>query len=252
MQTFRNSSFDLWGRTYDTIKKGMYHWKSTRFAPYLENGSTIYESACGIGMNLYMTLEIMNEVKGIDSLIVHGNEYVDLSVQVANAVFDDSVPFKARKGTICPGDSAHLDFVPSNSFDLVYTGYITPINDPLHLNKGDVNENIKLYREACKGKDWQSIKLTELAQRTQEDFYGRWVEEMTRIAKPDKPVIIEQVSMPVCDEVFDWGGVAKEWWNNVSTHSRYGWDVDPNSIEMEKDTIYRNRYHVFMRKNRLT
>lgn len=125
MQTFRNSSFDLWGRTYDTIKKGMYHWKSTRFAPYLENGSTIYESACGIGMNLYMTLEIMNEVKGIESLIVYGNEYVDLSVQVANAVFDDSVPFKARKGTICPGDSAHLDFVPSNSFDLVYTGYIT-------------------------------------------------------------------------------------------------------------------------------
>jgi hypothetical protein len=165
----------------------------------------------------------------------------------------------------------------SHDLTLLFFDYFifSPINDPLHLNKGDVNENIKLYREACKGKDWQSIKLTELAQRTQEDFYGRWVEEMTRVAKvrklssssltlnmpdltatsysqPDKPVIIEQVSMPVCDEVFDWGGVAKEWWNNVSTHSRYGWDVDPNSIEMEKDTIYRNRYHVFMRKNRLT
>ena len=124
MQTFRNSSFDLWGRTYDTVKNGMYHWKSTRFAPYLENGNSIYESACGIGMNLYMTLEILNQVKGIESLIVYGNEYVDLSVEVANAVFDLN-PFKARKGTICPGDSAHLDFVPSNSFDLVYTGYIT-------------------------------------------------------------------------------------------------------------------------------
>lgn len=46
-----------------------------------------------------------------------------------------------------------------------------------------MNENIKLYREACKGKDWQSIKLTELAQRAQEDFYGRWIQEMSRIAK---------------------------------------------------------------------
>ena len=59
----------------------------------------------------------------------------------------------------------------------------SPINDPLSLNKGDMNENIKLYREACKGKDWQSIKLTELAQRAQEDFYGGWIQEMSRIAK---------------------------------------------------------------------
>ena len=72
----------------------------------------------------------------------------------------------------------------SHDLTLFFDYFIfSPINDPLHLNKGDVNENIKLYREACKGKDWQSIKLTELAQRTQEDFYGRWVEEMTRIAK---------------------------------------------------------------------
>ena len=70
-------------------------------------------------------------------------------------------------------------------------------------------------------------------------------------SQPGKPVIIEQVSLPVCDEVFDWGGVAKGWWN-VSTISRYNWDVDATSIEMEKDTIFRNRYHVFMRKNGLS
>lgn len=46
-----------------------------------------------------------------------------------------------------------------------------------------MDENLKYYREACEGKDWQSIKLTELAQRAQEDFYGKWVAEMVRIAK---------------------------------------------------------------------
>ena len=125
IQTFRNSSFDAWGRTYDRVKEGMYHWKSTRFAPNLNSGDSIYESACGIGMNLFMTLEIMNEVKGIESLVVYGNEYVSISAEVANAVYDSNPPFKAIKGTICAGDSANIDFVPSNSFDLVYTGYIT-------------------------------------------------------------------------------------------------------------------------------
>lgn len=126
MKTFQNSSFDAWGRTYERVKEGMYHWKSTRFAPFLENGDSIYESACGIGMNLYMTLEILNEVKGLESLVVYGNEYVSVSAEVANVVFDPkNAPFKAVKGTICPGDSANINFVPSNSFDLVYTGYIT-------------------------------------------------------------------------------------------------------------------------------
>lgn len=125
MQTFRNSSFDSWGRTYDRVKRGMYPWKKAKFAPHLNNGDSIYESACGIGMNLYMTLEILNEIKNIETLVVYGNEYVALSAEVANAVFDENPPFGARKGTICPGDSANIDFVPSNSFDLVYTGYIT-------------------------------------------------------------------------------------------------------------------------------
>lgn len=125
MQSFRNSTFDAWGRSYERVKEGMYHWKSTRFAPHLNNGDSIYESACGIGMNLYMTMELLNEVKRIESLVVYGNEYVSASAEVANAVWDQNPPFQARKGTICTGDSANIDFVPSDSFDLVYTGYIT-------------------------------------------------------------------------------------------------------------------------------
>lgn len=70
---------------------------------------------------------------------------------------------------------------------------------------------------------------------------------MVRIAKPGKAVIVEQVSHPYCDEYRDWGGVAKEWWKPAI--EQYGWDVDPASIIMEKDEIFTNRYHVFMRKN---
>jgi hypothetical protein len=123
MQTFRNSTFDSWGRTYEQVKGVMYHWKTAKFAPHVENGDSIYESACGIGMNLFMTLEILHEVKGIDSLAVYGNEYVTLSAEVANAVLGQHG--HVEKCKICPGNSADLYFVPSNSFDLVYTGYIT-------------------------------------------------------------------------------------------------------------------------------
>jgi hypothetical protein len=49
---FHQSEFDGWGKTYDFVKSGMYHWKSTRFPKNLKDGDTIYESACGIGLNL--------------------------------------------------------------------------------------------------------------------------------------------------------------------------------------------------------
>jgi hypothetical protein len=55
------------------------------------------------------------------------------------------------------------------------------------------------------------------------------------------------VSKPYCNAYFDWGGVAKEFWKPAI--DEYKWDIDPNSIVMEKDTIFRDRYHVFMRKN---
>ena len=52
LQNFHESEFDGWGKTYDFVKAGMYHWKSTRFPKNLKDGDTIYESACGIGLNL--------------------------------------------------------------------------------------------------------------------------------------------------------------------------------------------------------
>lgn len=58
-----------------------------------------------------------------------------------------------------------------------------PINDPLHLYKGDMNQNIAFYKTLCEGDDRQSMKLSKMAQRAQEDFYGEWVGQMVRIAK---------------------------------------------------------------------
>jgi hypothetical protein len=117
--------FDGWGRTYNQMKEVLYDWKKSQFASNLEDGFSIYESACGHGLNLYATLEIVNEVKGVENLVVYGNEYVPAAAAVSNGLIDEVPPAKAKKGTICAADSTNLDFVPANAFDLVYTGYIS-------------------------------------------------------------------------------------------------------------------------------
>lgn len=63
------------------------------------------------------------------------------------------------------------------------TKHSRPINDPLHVNKGDMNDNLKFYKQLCQGTDRQSVQLSNMAQRAQEEFYGKWVGEMVRIAK---------------------------------------------------------------------
>ena len=251
LATFRDSNFEDWGRTYQEIKQGMTHFKKTYYPPYLQDGSTIYESACGIGLNLYMTLEILQETNGIENLFVYGNELNPVSAEKANAVYDHIAPALSRKGVICPADSAHLGFIPPNSFDLVYTGYVSPLMDPLNFGLG-TTAHFDRYTTLCQSAPdelWAEATLNEISQSRQNDWYGRWVAEMARIAKPGVPVIIEQVSDAYCDAFFDWGGVRKEWWKDMATDDTYGWNVDPSSLVIENDTIFRDRYHVFMLKN---
>ena len=119
LATFRDSDYDAWAKTYQEVKQAMTNFKSTYFPPYLKDGDSIYESACGIGLNLYMTLEILKESHGIQHLYVYGNEFMQASAEKANAIFDHVPPALSRKGVICPADSAHLGFIPPNSFDLV-------------------------------------------------------------------------------------------------------------------------------------
>jgi hypothetical protein len=116
---------DGWGQNYADSKRDLREWKVQQFAPYLKNGSTMFESACGVGRNLYMTLEIAQEVNGAENIItVYGNDYFAASAEMANNVFNMIPPANAQLGTIGAGDSMDLSYVPANAFDLVYTGYI--------------------------------------------------------------------------------------------------------------------------------
>jgi SAM-dependent methyltransferase len=192
MENFCNMEFDNWGRTYNEMKDGMYSWKSHYFKD-LKSNDSIYESACGIGMNLYMTLEILQQF-GITNITISGNDFVPKSVQIAQEIYSRTVNGTPRHvlpssfgqlGGIYEADSTQLDFIPSNSFDLVYTGYISPLNKPLDSTI-DVS---------------QPLVLAKRAQQLQDDWYGKWVGEMIRIAKPGVPIIVEQVSYPyVCSK----------------------------------------------------
>ncbi len=132
MKTFRHMELDDWGHSYAEVKKGMHDWIAQRYAPYLADNSLIYESALGDGLHLHMVLDIMKEVKQIHNITVYGNDRSSGSVQVATALGKQKyLPTGGKLGTICQADSTQLAFVPSESFDLVFTAYIPPLSDPL-------------------------------------------------------------------------------------------------------------------------
>jgi SAM-dependent methyltransferase len=248
LKVFRNTDFDDWGHSYEEFKAGMYDWKGRRFAD-LRTGDAIYESACGIGLNLHMTLEILSETAQVEGLAVYGNELVGESAALARDLMAEHPPAGGRLGTICQADSTNLGFVPADAFDLVYTGYIEPLQDPLGLNETDsyVSNCEEVTTNSDDASDDSKKKFVEQAQQRQNDWYAAWVSEMVRIAKPGAPIIVEQVSYPLCDALFDWGGVEPEFWKKAVR--KYGWDVNRSSIETEVDKMFRKRYHVFMRKN---
>ena len=123
LETFRNNHYDQWFFSWEHVKKSNYDWKSKMYD--VRDGDSVYESASGIGLNLYQTMEILHEANGIKSLVLYGNDYLDISVEKSNLLYDRAPPRGAIKGQFCQGDSKNLSFVPSNSFDLVYTGYLS-------------------------------------------------------------------------------------------------------------------------------
>jgi hypothetical protein len=125
LEGFRDREFDGWGLSYKEVKEGLHDWKVKHYAANLKDGDSIFESACGIGLNLALTLESVQEAESKHNLKVYGNEYVAESAKLANKILDTLLPqINATKGTICQGDSTNLKFIPSDSFDLVFTGYI--------------------------------------------------------------------------------------------------------------------------------
>jgi SAM-dependent methyltransferase len=248
LKIFQNvEEYDNWGHSYGEVKHGMSRFKKKYFVPNLASGMSIYESACGIGLNLFMTLEILKK-KNVEGITVYGNDYVGDSVRVANQLLaSGSLPGNSGFGLICQADSTNLQHIPDNSFDLVFTGYISPMLDPLEWGGDEPFTKYTQLCEATEESDPEKFSLNIEAQRRQDTWYRSWVEEMIRIAKPGAPVIVEQVSYPQCEAVYDWGGVHPSFWErNIEDH---GWDIDPESIKYMDDTIFRHRYHVFMRKN---
>ena len=247
--SFRDKPFDAWHNSYNELKSLFKDWKLKAFGDNLSgNGNEkIYESACGSGFNLLLTLEILAEHRDMRSLEVHGSDYISSSVNFASQLLAAESPAGSSVGHFCSADSSNLSHVPDESFDLVFTGYIDPIDDPMDIGLSDDEIYEKWVEQLCQKDSEISKKLRMKAQRIQEDWYAKWVTELIRIAKPGKAVIIESVGYPLCSHE-DWGGVEKEWWNATAI-SRYGWDVDPSSFLMEDYILGSDRYNVIMRKN---
>lgn len=253
VKTYRTQKFDAWYRTYEQVLDGMRHWKSTRYSPNIQSGETIYESACGIGLNLLMTLEILHD-NGIQNITVFGNEYLAESVELGHQVLNLLLPtYQGHKGVLCASDSTNLKYVPANAFDLVFTGYLSELYDPLELNLSETATD-RRYQALCRasaenvGADWKIEKLLDIAEERHQAWYGQWVNEMIRIAKPGKVIIIEQQRESSCGSHRpDFRGLSRDWWYRAV--DKYQWDVDPSSFDFEDDVLYGRRYHVLMRKN---
>ena len=254
LESFRDHNFDGWTRSFRKFKENIYDFKKDHFVPYLKPGSAIYESASGLGLNLYMTLEILQEQANITDITVYGNEYLEENAERSKTILQTLIDNqetqghpKNRVGKICHGDSTDLTHVPASSFDLVFTGFISPLWDPLELN-GDFEDNYKKMKRACRqaiqDEDWQAQKLVEIMQERQEDWFANWVTQMIRIAEPGAPIAIEENAGELCSHTSDWGGVSSEFWARAV--DKYGWDVDPDSITFARRG---KRYHVFMLKN---
>jgi hypothetical protein len=247
--TFRDRTYDNWFISYTSMKRELYAWKSKHFAENLNPGDLIYESAVGLGLNLLMTVEILAETKGpesIENIRLYGNDFLRESASSAQTFLDLVSPEGVRRESICASDSTDLSFVPANAFDLVYTGYLTPRNFKDQVSKS-------IHVKACEDPSNEALELRSQMQHTDEDWYARWVGEMIRIAKPGKVVIIEHITPPLCDNscTGNWGGVAREWWPRAIVE--YSWDIDLQSLVMMSESTWPDcdRYHLLMRRKPL-
>ena len=142
-----------------------------------------------------------------------------------------------------------MPFVPSNSFDVVMTGYIDPIVDPLQLGLSK-----KKHKKYCASHAADKVKVIHQEQGLIEDWFAAWAGEMIRIAKPGGTIVLESLSQERC-LVGDWGGVAKSFWTDIFVE-KYGWvnDIDTAEIEvMDFDVLNKykelhDRYNVKMVK----
>ena len=247
MRTFRDVPYDKWGNTYSKIKWAMSDWKSFRFAPYLRSNSSIYNAGMGVGLDALMTLELLREKKGLSGLTVYGSDIEQKNIAVAKSVLSRFLgPVGGKYGTLCTADSTLLhEFLMEDSFDLVFAGRIPPLANPLQFS-GDKAEVERKYNELCSvSPSKEQAKQLKESQAKQDEWYKAWVVEMIRIAKPGAPIIVEQVSLPLCQNMYDKGGVSPSFWNSTSAITT---KVKYFPISTSPYKLQQQRYHVFMVK----
>ena len=127
------------------------------------------------------------------------------------------------------GDSRNLSYIPSNTFDIVYSGYITPLQDPLHYGS---SWQMKLQDDCTNNP--QKVKEAQILQN---EWYKGWINEMIRIAKYGAPIIVEQVSQPYCNHQTDFGGIS-----NNPNDSTYGYIWNVNDDNIGSSWSYANQY----------
>ena len=251
LSEFRSKGYDGFRLSFQDAKSRVYDYVVNYFLPPLRNGGTIYESACGTAATLLMTLEILAE-NDVADVEVYGSDYVNASVELANQFLSQTLPDGMHVGNICQADSTNLSHVPSDSFDVVFTGYIDPIIDPFDLapSDGDDNSGWELSKKRCRSTNETDIVLARREQAEQERWFSRWVTEMVRIAKHGGSIIIEEVAKPLCELPRDWGGVSQDWW--AGAVSKYNWDINVSSIQFDpapRDPKHDSfRYNVAMKK----
>jgi hypothetical protein len=136
----------------------------------------------------------------------------------------------------------------------------SPMINPLQFTLSQ-DENYRKYRQLCEASDESDEsdesesdsdaalrRLHDRGQTIQHDWFGKWVGAMARVAKPGGAIIVEQVAVPYCDCYVDWGGVSHAFWKEAVTQNTYGWNIDPESLVIELDTMHKKRYHVVMVK----
>jgi hypothetical protein len=255
LQSYRNTTYDAWGLTYEQVLEGMRNWKEQFVVPHVTSGDALFESACGIGLNLVLTAEVLHR-HGVDHLQLFGNEVLKESADLANLVLPALMPQfgSSPTSTVCPGDSTNLSHVPTSSMDLVFCGYMSELYDPLGFYDNstymDEDEARRRHKSLCRAPDgdWRSQALLKRAMGRLDSWHGAWVGEMVRIARPGKAVVVEQVRDGRCrGHLSSFTGISREWWPKAI--EKFGWDVDVQSLRFQDDTLFHNRYHVFMRKN---
>jgi len=300
LSNFRNRGYDYRTRTYTEMKHQATPYKAAYFGSLLvdhaphetptvlrsshtnqtttqppnysrDQSLAIYESASGQGLNLLLTLEILQEQWGITNVTLYGNDYLPESVHVARTILQQEQENSTRTvdpqlqsdhepwyqiGALCQGDSTNLSHVPSNSMDIAYTGFIDPLVDPLqlwgpHVSMAQVEGAM---RQLCTSLDDLHQDLLQQMQQQQQDWFASWVSELLRIVKPGHSIIVEDVGWPACWEDHvdgdNWGGVLPSWWSDAKTWETYGWThlIEPESVAIEEQAWYPDRYNVRLQK----